>query len=281
MLNTFFFIPANNKKFIDKREVLPCNNVVFDFEDAVLDSDYEMCLNNIKEITIKDSYYARVRFYDSNSEKLNTRIFYDLLKLGFRNFLIPKFTQISQVQTISDYLNAINQNKEFLKFVLLVEHPRGLFSLVETIQSGLLPITALGLGSHDYCSVMGMKHTLNNLSFARNYVLNVAKAFNLQAIDIVSTNLSDTEGFMLECINAFEIGYDSKFLIHPKQLEIVNSIQYYTPDEVVEAEKVYSQILKIQNNEASVLNIDGKVYEKPHIQRILNIIKWRDSYGSK
>ncbi len=281
MLNTYFFIPANSKKFIEKREILPSNFIVFDFEDAILDSDYELCLSNIKEILIKDNYYARVRFYDSFSEKIITRVFHDLLKLGFKNFLIPKFTQISNIQTISDYLSTINFNKETLKFVLLVEHPRGLFSLVDTIKSGILPITALGFGSHDYSNVMGMKHSLDNLSFARNYVLNVAKAYNLEAIDIVSTNLSDTDGFRHECINAFEMGFDSKFLIHPKQLEIINSIEYYTPEEVVEAEKVYNQILKIKNNEASVLNIDGKVYEKPHIQRIINIIKWRNSYGSK
>jgi citrate lyase beta subunit len=281
MLKSYFFIPANNPKFIEKRDSLACNNIVFDLEDAVLDGEYASCLANLSQIAIKPTYFVRFSFFKQNTAELNTQKFAELLNIGFENFLIPKFSDITQVQAISKFLQSKGKNNISLRFVIIVEHPKGLFNLVDTLQQGLINVTGVGLGSHDFCNTMGMKHTLENLSFARQYVLTAAKAFGIEGIDIVSTNLADNNMFRNECLNGFNLGYDAKFLIHPRQLEILNSIEYYSADEIAEAELVYNQIKRIESKEISVVEINGKVYEKPHIQRIINIVNWRNSHGSK
>jgi citrate lyase beta subunit len=128
---------------------------------------------------------------------------------------------------------------------------------------------------------MRMKHTNGNLYFAKQMVLNCAKAFNLIALDTVSVNIYNDEEFKEDSLAAFNMGFDGKFIIHPQQLKLLKGLKYYTEKEVEEAEQAYEKILEIQNCKSSVVKIDGKVYEKPHIARILNIINWKQNYGNK
>jgi citrate lyase beta subunit len=156
-----------------------------------------------------------------------------------------------------------------------------LLNLFESLNNNLINVTAIGLCTHDYCNAMGMKHTTNNLYFARQTVLNHAKAFHIDAIDTVSVNIEADEEFYEESLYSFNMGFTGKFLIHPRQLKIVNEIEYYSKAEVEEAEKVYDKIMEIKDNKTAVVRIDGKVFEKPHINRIVNIINWKKYHGSK
>lgn len=277
MLRSYFFIPANNQKFLKKSEELPSNYIVFDLEDAVLGNELDVCLNNLKLIKPEQNHFVRFRFFE-NGIILNENEFGILLNLGFRNFVIPKFSGVEQAKAI----NAFLRNRQFnieVSFILLLEHPHALLSLLESLKSSLIKIVALGLGSHDYCNVMEMKHNSHNLYFARQLVLNYAKAFNLDAIDTVSVNIEDDVEFHDESLEAFNMGFSGKFLIHPRQLKVLNEIIYYSNAEVEEAENVYDKIMSIKHQKTAIVRIDGKVYEKPHINRIINIINWRNNYG--
>ncbi|MDR2010392.1 MAG: hypothetical protein LBQ22_07915 [Bacteroidales bacterium] len=278
MLKTFLFTPANNLKFIRKSEQLSADYLIFDLEDAVLNDEFGVSIENLKTVCLQDKHFARFGFFNDKNQ-LESEKFEILLNLGFRNFVIPKFIDIEQIKKIHAFL----QDTYFIdkvSFILLIENPVGLLNLFDVLKSRLLNFIGLGLGSHDYCNAMNMEHSLANLYFARQMVLNNAKAFNIIALDIVSTDLEDDNSFREESLNGFRMGFDAKFLIHPKQLDLLKKIKYYTDEEIAEAEKVYERILDIQNQKASVISIDGRVYEKPHVKRIINIVNWRRTYGS-
>ncbi|HLP04511.1 MAG TPA: aldolase/citrate lyase family protein [Paludibacter sp.] len=279
MLKSFFFVPANNLKFIEKSKVLLADYIVFDLEDAILGNELEACFQNLSSMELVSNHIVRFRFFDEN-ENLNQTDFEKLLKIGFRQFIIPKFGGVAQAKTIKTFLEK-QRSKIEVSFILLLENPTGLLSIYETLNMGLISITALGLGSHDYCNAMGMKHTNSNLYFARQMVLNHAKAFNLLALDTVSVNIGYDDEFKEDSLIAFNMGFDGKFVIHPQQLKLLSEIEYYTEKEVEEAEKVYEKILEIKALKTAVVRIDGKVFEKPHINRIIKIINWKKNYGSK
>lgn len=279
MLKSFFFVPANNLKFIEKSKVLLADYIVFDLEDAILGNELEACFQNLSSMELVSNHIVRFRFFDEN-ENLNQTDFEKLLKIGFRQFIIPKFGGVAQAKTIKTFLEK-QRSKIEVSFILLLEDPTGLLSIYETLNMGLISITALGLGSHDYCNAMGMKHTNSNLYFARQMVLNHAKAFNLLALDTVSVNIGYDDEFKEDSLIAFNMGFDGKFVIHPQQLKLLSEIEYYTEKEVEEAEKVYEKILEIKALKTAVVRIDGKVFEKPHINRIIKIINWKKNYGSK
>lgn len=268
MLKSYFFVPANNQKFIEKSKSLSANRIVFDLEDAILNDELINCYKNLSIVQPKSKHFVRFCFFDIDSN------------LDYKNFLVPKFGGIGHLQIIQEFLQKRGL-KLSVNFILLIEHPKALINLSKTLQNNMLQINGIGLGSRDYCNEMGIYHTSKNLYYARQTVLTNAKAFEIEAIDTVSMKIENDMEFKKECFEAFQMGFDGKFLIHPHQLDIMHQIHYYTDTEINEASRVYDKILELQKHKAAVIRFEGKVYEKPYINRILNIIKWRDSYGNK
>lgn len=280
-MKSYFFIPANNPKFIEKSFHLKSDFFVLDFEDSVLPHQFSDCLKNIQKVETKENYFIRFPFIEMEANESLFSSLSELIRLGFLNYLIPKFANRDLLNNLKEYLLKIKVDPSKLRFILLIEHPAGLFRLQEALDQKSLNIIGLGLGSHDYANVMSMMHTLENISFARNFTLNMAKAFNLIAMDFVSTDLSNMELFKQECLNGFQMGFDGKFLIHPIQLQIFQSLEFYTEDEIQEANQVYELILKMESKEIPLVKYKNRVYEKPHIDRIKKIIEWRNNHGTK
>ncbi|MCZ8344739.1 MAG: aldolase/citrate lyase family protein [Leptospira sp.] len=280
-MKSYFFIPANNPKFIEKSFYLKSDFFVLDMEDSILPHQFNDCLVNIKSVKDKEKYFIRFPFIEMELNSSLLSAFSELIHLGFVNYLIPKFSNSNLLIYLKDYLLKIKVEPGKLRFILLIEHPAGLFRLQEALDRQDLNILGLGLGSHDYANTMGMKHTLENISFARNFTLNIAKAFNIQAMDFVSTDLSDQTVFRDECLNGFQLGFDGKFLIHPSQLQTFQSLQFYSEEEVDDAIQVYDLILKMESKEIPIVKYRDKVYEKPHIDRIKKIMEWRANHGAK
>lgn len=129
---------------------------------------------------------------------------------------------------------------------------------------------------------MAMKHTHENIYYARQTILNVSKAYGVYALDIVCINLNNDTDFLSEAKLVFDMGFDGKFLIHPKQIDLLSEVEYFSESEILEAESVYDSIQNIIDQKSSVVKVNGRIYEKPHVKRIVDIINWKSNkYGSK
>jgi citrate lyase beta subunit len=109
--------------------------------------------------------------------------------------------------------------------------------------------------------------------------LNYSKAFQKFVIDIASMNIDDKDAFAAECVDGKDKGFDGKFLIHPWQLDLFQKHWKFNSADLQFALKVkeyMDEIGGVQN--FSVANIDGKVVELPHLDRIDLILK-SSNYG--
>ena len=65
------------------------------------------------------------------------------------------------------------------------------------------------------------------LIYARQRIVTVAKAFGLQAIDMVHIDFKDLEGLRAQSEYSAKMGFTGKQVIHPGQIDIVhNSYRY-------------------------------------------------------
>ena len=281
MLKTFFFIPSNKEKFVIKVSSIDADCFIFDLEDAVAKNEAKACLERLNRLELHDNYYVRPRIEFNDGNIPNLKILNELIDIGFRKFLIPKVSKLDELKYVQKVLK-LDENYEFENnlFILLVENPLCLMNLKEIITSKIINITGITLGSHDYTNVVGMKHTSHYLFFARNYVLNVAKAYDLIAIDIASMNISDEEEFSNECLDAFNMGYDAKFVLHPQQLEVLKKTEYIYQEEVKNALEIYEEIKTIDLDKFAVIKLNGKLYERPHLKRIMKIVEWNKNNTS-
>jgi citrate lyase subunit beta/citryl-CoA lyase len=93
-----------------------------------------------------------------------------------------------------------------------------------------------------------------------------ARAYGLDILDGVYNDLGDSEGFVEECKQARDLGFDGKTLIHPKQIEPCNDAFSPSPDEIENARKMIAAFELPENKDKGVVQIDGRMVERLHAE---------------
>jgi len=269
-LKSYFFIPANKKQFLSKADTINATEIVIDLEDAIFNSDVSVAVDNIISLKINPESWIRISYVSSKSlaqfEYLDR-----LTKKGFKKYIIPKVSNIEEFRDVLTYYSSENLNLNEFKFIVLVENPEAVLNISAILKVD--QVEGVGIGSHDYCDIIGMEHSLENLYWVRMKLLNIAKAMGKRIIDIASMNIENKSEFRQECEDGLKKGFDGKFIIHPWQLKIFNSIKQYSKEEVEFAKLVRSYINKIGGRKKfTITKINGKVVEKPHLKRFNEIL---------
>ena len=275
MLKSYFFIPGNHKKLHKKLAAIKADILIVDLEDSISESELDVILENLAQVKNKRDIFLRPKLFNTSNPTEDLLV--KLIDLGFTNFLIPKYKGIDDIRVIENALGS--RINSFFKFILLIENPEALFSLMETVRMTTLNIVGLAFGSQDYCLASCMAHKYELLKFPRFMISGIAKSFKLTCIDIACMELEKKDTFIYELEEAELMGYDAKFIIHPDQLDILANYKKYSNKEIQEANAVMNKYIKLGSPAVFVYN--GKAIEPPHIENYSRIIKYAKEYGSK
>jgi len=272
-MKSYFFIPASNKNFLNKIVSLAADYLILDLEDSVLPNDLQASIDNIRAIDTKEKCFVRIPWLADNVS-FSLHVIEKLRSIGYHQFVFPKIQTKSELDSIVNAQPEIFNNQQ----ILLIEHPKLLISIAEILDK--FPFYGIALGSHDYVNEMQMRHTAENLLWAKHYILNYGKAYSMECIDIASMNVVNEGSFEEECQSAYDLGFEGKMLIHPMQLKILNTVKFYTKEDLQTALLIQKKIKEIGGiNNFTVHKIDNKVIEKPHLKKYLDILE-QEGYGS-
>lgn len=267
-MDSYFFIPASKIDKISDIQHMGITDIIIDLEDAIKTSEISIYTDKIIENKLYN-YYVRVPIYDSN-EILNLAVLTKLIENGFNSFVLPKLENKKDVGTV---YNAVKQKNA--KCILLIENPLLMLELKEVLEAYGSFICGLALGSHDFIAHIGGTHDMKNIYFYRQLVLLNARAFGKWAIDIASMEISNKEVLEKEILDGFNLGFDGKFIIHPKQFEVLKSIDFYSKDDLKWAMEIQERLKKLSNkNEFDPIVINGKIIEKPHMKKSIDILNF-------
>lgn len=268
MLQSYFFIPTNRMVFVSKVTTLDADYFIFDMEESVREKDIDLCIENLRTIgDVKDNYWLRLPTEDC--EKYD-QIVSAVFEMGFRKILLPKIYTAEQIKSIK---NRLPQRDYTLG--ILVESAQALVHF-SSIAANVPHLRLVMIGSHDFCNEIGCRHAEENMVYLRQKLLVECKALSIPIVDYVSTNFSDLKQYQQECVRANDMGFDGKAIIHPKQLQAFNETLYYTKDEVTEAKKVMDTIDQLPEGSFATINVDGHLYERPHLKHLKSIIEWNN-----
>ena len=267
MIESYFFIPSNSKKYIEKVNEIQADNFVFDLEDSITSNDLELAIGYLLDLDVSTNFLVRI----PSLEFVKTESFLRLTEKGFKRYIIPKANTPAELSTLR--VDSINGNG--LSYIILVENPKLMLQLSEILEKYNDLIEGVALGSHDYASGVGMEHTYSNLKYPRDYVFTLAKAYSKEVIDIASMEVKDLDQIHEEILSAFKGGYSSKFFIHPNQLKVLKTIGFYDEKEVEFARKILEMVG--DNHDFKPFVVDGMIIEKPHLNRYKRIIDWYEN----
>ncbi|KAJ6642995.1 Citramalyl-CoA lyase, mitochondrial [Pseudolycoriella hygida] len=169
--------------------------------------------------------------------------------------------------------------------------------------SGIFELAAIIFGSDDFCASLGATRTKTSLEilYARQRLVLVAKAYGLQAIDMVDIddgNLSSTVRHVnimfkfnavedVQCFQASNedliglktssevaasFGYTGKQIIHPSQIEIVQQAFLPSKDKLLWALQLLEEFAKFQSEGKGVFVFRNQMIDMPTVRQAKNIV---------
>lgn len=274
-METYFFIPANRLHKIQAIQKLNVDQIIIDLEDAVKTSEREAFIKTLENQDIRRDFYIRVPIYTIQNQ-LDSSLYLQLKKWGYTNFIFPKIKDIHDFELLKNELSTAE------RIILLIETPLFLVQLKEVLEKYHHLIKGIGLGSHDLMNYLGAEHTLTNLDYYRNYLLLHAKAYQVEAFDIASMELKDEDELKNEILDGFKKGFNSKFYIHPWQVELKDKIAFFTETDLEWASSIFNEYKKVDDaEEFNPIVVNGEIIEKPHLNKVFTILKYFRKYETE
>lgn len=255
-IKCLLFVPAKDK-LLAKIPQMNADAFIIDLEDSIPDEEKEEALdrtiNFIGGLSSASNLIVRINSNHASRELPK------LAKFSEIGFMLPKYEKNNPYDVHKDILQCHYT-------IALIETPSALIDLCDITKVGYL--NALAFGAEDYTAKVNMKNNVDTLIFQKSMLVTYAKARNLQVFDTPSFKLDNEEEFEREVKNALALGFDGKMAISPKHVNFINDT-FNTND----FEYMKSVIARYEADGNAVVVIDGKVYEKMHINRFKKIFK--------
>jgi len=268
MIETFFFVPADKNKFINKIPDIKADNFILDFEDSIKSSNLNIAIDNISRIDGLDKFWVRPFLFRDN--KIELKLITKLLSLGVKKIILPKIYKIGQLKKISKISNA-----QDCEFILLIESAKAFNDIDELISFKGIKIKGLVLGSHDFVNDLEMHYNVEELKYFRQSILVKAKAHGVKPIDIASMEIKNGKAFKDEVLSGFNMGYRAKMILHPSQIDLLEEVSFFSVEEIQFANRVIEKYPNL-TEEIEAVNFNGRILEKPHLKRIFEILKYNN-----
>ena len=267
-LRSLLYMPASNRRAVDKARSLPCDAVALDLEDAVAPEqkpDARAAL--VEELTTGGFGHRRMiaRINPLASEWGHD----DLAALAAAPLdavLAPKVDDAADVLALSSAMDAAGYAPGVALWVM-IETPRAVLAL-ERIAAAAAASRLGGfvLGLNDLAKDTGMAQLPGRAGFVPVMVqaLMAARAHGLVLLDGVCNAIDDPARLEAECAQARQLGFDGKTLIHPSQIDGANRVFAPSAAEIAEAEAIVAAFADPANAGKGALKVAGKMAELLH-----------------
>ncbi len=263
MIRSLIFVPAK-EKMLSKINTFAADAVIIDLEDSIEINDKKDALIRVKNYlnanTLKQVVFVRLNSDNFLEEATILSKFKDI------GFMLPKFEN-------TNYYSLCENIWKAHKVIALIETPKGLININSIASCDW--VYAVGFGAEDYTCSTNMKNSIETLAFHKNYLITFCKAYNKLSFDTPSFCLDNYADFKKEVDNAVSIGFNGKMLIHPKHIDYINNA--FINNDI---EYIKNIVEQYEKNDSAISVIDGKIYEKMHINHFKKLIKENSNYES-
>lgn len=284
MRRSLLFIPGNKPSMLQNSSVFESDTVIFDLEDAVSPNEKDSARNLVS------SYLSTVN--NSSIEimvrinGLDTDYYQDDLDLivsdHIDSIMLPK-ARINDVRLLDQLLTEIEKKKQMKKHIAIVPIIELAISVLEVDVIASLPrVNGILLGAEDLSSDMEVARTKESdeIFYPRNRIAYACKAYKIDAIDTPFTDTNDEEGLRKDCLKASSIGMNAKSAIHPNQVDTINNVFMPSQKLIDWALRVEEATERAKKNNIGVFALDGKMVDKPVMERAYKILEKARKYGA-
>ena len=278
-MRSLMFVPAHNQKLLDSSVRREADVLLLDIEDSVPLCDKQQARENIKAFVKRDDLYGKLIFPRVNDRE-SGELLKDLYQLtidGVTGFMYPKATKGEDIYFLGKLLETIEYEKHIpigtFKIIPLIETAGAIVNIKE-ICTACHRVCAVTFGCEDYVTDLRGKHDPdgNSIFFARNEIVNAARASGVIPIDTVHIKVHDLEDLEKNLKVAKNLGFEGMLILNPKELPLCH--QYFSPseEEVAWASEMVQLAEEAVAEGKGVAVKEGKFIGPPMVKMAKNIM---------
>jgi citrate lyase beta subunit len=273
------YMPGDDWKKITKSLTLGVDCICMDMEDAVAvnrKAEARATISRaLQELDFgKSEKLARINSVGSGWEEDDIQA---VLPFHPDGIVIPKVESLDQIQWGSGIIQAAELEYGWqvnsIRMLVGVETAKGILNLKEIASHPRLD--GLIFGGEDFAASIGATRTPEavELLYARQAVVTACAAFDLQAIDIVNIDFKNLEVVRTEAEFGARLGYAGKQIIHPAQVEPVQTA--FTPDDeaVAYARRIVETFEASQKEGRGAYALDGRMIDMPLLKNAQKVLE--------
>lgn len=279
-MRSLMFVPAHNQKLLDSSVRRDADVLLLDIEDSVPKCDKQKARDNIKKFVKRSDLNGKLIFPRVNDRESGELLkdLYQLTIEGVTGFMYPKSEKEEDVYFVGKLLETIEYEKGFpigtFKLIPLIE-TAGAIMNIQSICSACTRVVAVTFGCEDYVTSIHGKHDTEGMSifFARNMIVNAARATGVIPIDTVHIKVHDLEDLEENLKLAKNLGFEGMLILNPKELPLCHMYFSPTSEEVSWAEEMVELAEEAVREGKGVAVKDNKFIGPPMVKMAKNILK--------
>ncbi len=259
------YMPSSNPKALDKAKSIPCDAIIFDLEDAVA-PDAKPAAREAAVAAVGSGEYGHRELTIRCNGLATPWGADDIAAAGAAApsaVVIPKVGSRAEVDIVAAALDAAGGTAT--NIWAMIETPTAIFD-VRAIAAHPR-VAVLVMGTNDLAREIGAPQIpgRSNLTPYLSTAVLAAREAGKVILDGVYNDVRDEEGFVAECTQGVQMGFDGKTLIHPGQVDPANAAWSPTSDEVEYSRRVIEAFSAAEAEGRGVITVDGRMIENLHV----------------
>jgi len=266
------YMPGSNARALEKAREIAADVLILDLEDAVAPD---------AKATAREQVCAAVKAGGYGRRELVIRVngtgtpwFAEDLAAAAeakpQAILIPKVSGPETLHQVGNQLNGLWADPSIAVWAM-IETPLAILDVERIARAARDPVTRLAcfvMGTNDLAKetrarfVPGRAPMLPWLTSA----LLAARAHGIDILDGVYNDIKDEDGFLAECEQGRDLGFDGRTLIHPSQVAVANAVFAPAEAELTKARAVIAAFDLPENAGKGAIQLDGRMVELLHAE---------------
>ncbi|WP_322920422.1 HpcH/HpaI aldolase/citrate lyase family protein [Nocardioides renjunii] len=265
-LRSVLYMPGSNERALEKAKGIACDALILDLEDSVAPDAKPAAREAVAAAAGSDDYGRRavtIRVNAIGTEWHDA----DLVaasQAGPAAVVVPKVGSADDVAALVSAMEKAGA-PDHTALWAMVETPVAILDAL-SIARASERLGAFVLGTNDLVKELYAEHVPGRgpILPSLHTALLAGRAAGIAVIDGVYNDVKDTEGFLAECEQGRQMGFDGKTLIHPGQVEGANAA--FAPSEQA-VEDARGLIGAWEDGAgAGVVTWNGRMVENLHVE---------------
>jgi citrate lyase subunit beta/citryl-CoA lyase len=269
------YLPGNEPKFAISAGIHNPDGIILDLEDSVHPEEKDAARVLVRNALRCVDFMGAERMVRINQGPLGLEDLDEIVPESPDLFLIPKTETAAEVRAVDERIRQIQEtgSGDTIWLMPILESALGIENAFE-IATATKSVCALTIGLEDFTADLGVRKTREGAEsvYARQRLVNAARAAGVQSIDSVYGDVGDSEGLKAWGQRARAMGFEGMGCVHPRQIQVIHAAFAPSDTEIEKALNIVAAFDEARAKGLAVVSLGTRMIDPPVVLRAQRLV---------